>query len=132
MSISQYKVQWQYCRSVYWRNWVDMPDETSALLEEAHSQRKAACQYVNRTHQIDFNLKTREQVSTDYAYARVKHNIRRVLIDLEEPCSQWTAAQPTDSQPTGSQPTETPGAGSQPTGTPGAGSQPTEPQTQNQ
>ena len=109
-----------------------MPDESNALLEEAHSQRKEACQYVNRTHQIDFNLKTREQVSIDYGHTRVKHKIRRVLIDLAEPCSQWTAAQPTDSQPTGSQPTETPGAGSQPTGTPGAGFQPTEPQTQNQ
>ena len=63
--------------------WNDMPDETLVLVEKAHSKRKTSCKLISPTHQIDFNLQTREQMSIDWGNTRTVRKNRRVLIDLQ-------------------------------------------------
>ena len=112
---TQYKIQWQFCRSPKFHTWNDMPEETSKLCEAALNSGRTSCVFNSPTHRIEFNLQTREQMSTDWGHVRTVRKIRRVLIALQGA----TGSQPTGSQPTGywpdlhAVPTETPGTGSQ-------------------
>ena len=122
-----------------------MPEETNKLLEATLNSGRTSCVWNNDTHRFDFNLLTREQMSTNWAHVHTVRKIRRVLIDV-------TGA--TGSQPTGSQPTcyfdqevtsyvlefpdgyfsqeVTPGTGSQEnTSSPPVDQSTTEPETQN-
>ena len=78
-----YKVQWQYCWSRYWKTWKDMDDETATVLEEALEAKTTSCQIENRTHTIVFDLETFEQVSHDkyHYYSKCQtREIRHALI----------------------------------------------------
>ena len=81
-----------------------MPEETSKLCETALNSGRTSCVFNNDTHRFDFNLLSREQMSTNWAHVRQVRKIRRLLIDV----TGATGSQPTGSQPTGSQPTYQP------------------------